>query len=60
MIYKRGKLWWMDNVINGVRYRESLVTTNQKDAKNREKERVNEILQGRVRCSPKFGQVAKV
>jgi integrase len=54
MIYKRGKHWHLDVTINGVRYRETLLTpeepfgtTDHKAAKRREKERIAEIHDGR-------------
>ena len=30
MIYKRGKHWHMDAMVNGVRYREALNTTDKR------------------------------
>ena len=47
MIYKRGKHWHMDSMVNGVRYREALDTTDKREAIALEKKRVGEIQQGR-------------
>ena len=47
MIYKRGKWYWMDAVVNGVRYRLPLRTTDWKDAKQREKEELNSVAEGK-------------
>ena len=41
--YKRGKWYWMDNIVNDVRYREPLKTTNWQEARRKEKERLFEI-----------------
>ena len=48
MIYKRNKWYWMDNVVNDVRYREPLKTKNWQEAKTKEKERLVEIAQGKA------------
>src|SRR5437763_9124264 len=42
-LYKRGKLWHMDVVVNGVRYRESLGTTDGREAKRLERERCAQL-----------------
>ena len=47
MIYKRGKHWYMDVTVNGVRYREALDTTDRREAPNLEKKRVGEIQAGK-------------
>ena len=47
MIYKRGKLYYMDVTINGVRYREALDTTDRREAPSLEKKRVAEIQAGK-------------
>ena len=46
-IYKRGKLWHMDVMINGVRYREPLETTDRREASSLEKKRIAEIQAGK-------------
>ena len=47
MIYKRGQHWHMDSMVNGVRYREALDTTDKREAVALEKKRVGEIQQGK-------------
>lgn len=47
MIYKRGQQWHMYVVIDGVRYRESLRTTNRNEAKENERTRVSQIKAGK-------------
>jgi integrase len=47
MIYKRGEYWHMDVAIHGVRYREALDTTDKRQAKELEKNRIVEIKQGK-------------
>src|SRR5215471_15368584 len=52
MIYKRGtgkkKLYWMDNTVNGIRYREPLKTRNWQEAVQKERDRLLEIAQGKI------------
>jgi len=47
MIYKRKGHWHLDVTIQGVRYREALETTDKRQAKELEKDRVSEIKQGK-------------
>lgn len=47
MIYKRGGHWHLDVTIHGVRYREELDTTDKRQAKELEKNRIAEIKQGK-------------
>lgn len=47
MVYKRNKHWHMDVMVNGVRYREALHTTDRREALSLEKKRVSEIQQGK-------------
>src|SRR5258706_15330096 len=47
MIYKRGKHYHLDIVISGVRYREALDTTDKRQAKEFEKDRIAAIKQGK-------------
>ena len=44
MIFKRGKTYWMDAVVNGVRYRESLKTTDRRLAPGLERELVGQLM----------------
>jgi integrase len=48
MIYKRGKWYWMDIMVNEVRYREPLKTKNWQEAKSKEKDRLLEVAQGKT------------
>jgi integrase len=47
VIYKRGKHWHMDVMVDGVRYREALETTDRRKALSLEKDRIAEIQQGK-------------
>ncbi len=47
MIYKRRGYWHLDVTISGVRYREALNTTDKREAKDREKDRIAEVKQGK-------------
>jgi integrase len=47
MIYKRGGHWHLDVAIQGVRYREALNTTDKREAKELEKDRIAAIKHGR-------------
>ena len=41
--YKRGKHYWMDVTVNGVRYRESLETSDWREAQRFERARIAEL-----------------
>ena len=43
-LFKRGKTYWMDAVVNGVRYRESLRTTDRRLAPGLERERTAQLM----------------
>jgi integrase len=47
MIYKRFGHWHLDVTIQGVRYREALNTTDKRQAKEQEKNRIADIKQGK-------------
>ena len=47
MIYKRIGHWHLDVTIHGVRYRQALNTTDKRQAKELEKNRIAEIKQGK-------------
>lgn len=47
MIYKRKGHWHLDVTISGVRYREALDTTDKREAKELEKDRIAAIKQGK-------------
>ena len=54
MIYKRKGHWHFDVTMNGVRYREALDTTDKREAKQLEKDRIAAIKQGK--CVSKMGR----
>ena len=45
--FKRGKWYWMDDVVNGVRYRLPLKTKNWQEALRKEKETLAAIAEGK-------------
>jgi integrase/recombinase XerD len=47
-IFKRGKTWWTDFSENGQRLRQSLGTTDWREAQKREKQLISEARTGRV------------
>ena len=47
-VWKRGRTWWADVTVNGTRYRESLKTTDHREARTLEKELVAKIQAGKV------------
>jgi integrase len=47
-IFKRGRKWWTDFSVNGVRYRISLDTRDWREAQRREKEKVAEAQSGKL------------
>ncbi|MCZ6533961.1 MAG: site-specific integrase [SAR324 cluster bacterium] len=46
--FKRGKWYWMDDVVNGVRYRQPLKTKNWQEALRKEKETLVAIAEGKA------------
>jgi len=46
VIFKRGKWYWIDSTVEGVRYRQPLKTTNWQKAKQEEKKVVQQALAG--------------
>src|SRR5882672_9819657 len=42
-LWKRGKQYWLDVVVHGHRFRESLDTTDWREAKRLERERVDQL-----------------
>jgi integrase len=48
MIYKRGDSWHMDITVAGVRYRESLNTSDKREASSKEKDRIAAIKNGKA------------
>ena len=58
-LYKRDKTWWTDFSVNGQRYRESLDTTDWREAQRLEKEKISEAQQGKlVPSSQQFSRLA--
>ena len=47
-LWKRGRTWWADVTVGGTRYRESLKTTDHREARSLEKELVVKIQEGKV------------
>jgi integrase len=46
--FKRNRRFWMDDMVNGVRYRLPLKTTNWQEAKRLEKEKLTAIAEGKL------------
>jgi hypothetical protein len=47
-LFKRSKTWWTDFTANGVRYRQSLETTDWREAQSREKEKIVQASAGKL------------
>ena len=57
--FKRGKWWWTDFSVNGVRYRQSLRTTDWREAQAQEKELISQASQGKLApSSQRFARLA--
>ncbi len=50
-LYKRNKTWWTDFSVNGQRYRESLNTTDWREAQAREKNLIAQASEGKLTAS---------
>jgi hypothetical protein len=50
-LVKRGKTWHTHFFVDGVRYRQSLETTDWREAQKREKELIAQATQGRLSAS---------
>ncbi len=58
-IYKREKTYWTDFSVNGQRYRESLDTTDWREAQGRQKELITQASQGKLApSSQQFSRLA--
>jgi integrase len=58
-IYKRGKTWWTDFGVNGQRYRESLDTSDWREAQAKEKNLISQASQGKLASGyQQFGRLA--
>jgi integrase len=50
-LFKRGKTWWTDFSVNGARFRQSLDTTDWREALSREKELIAQAQEGKLAAS---------
>src|SRR5579864_2885035 len=50
-LFKRGRTWWTDFSVNGVRYRVSLDTTDWREAQSQEKEEIARASEGKLSSS---------
>jgi len=58
-LYKRKKTWWTDFSVNGQRFRESLDTSDWREAQAKEKELIAQASQGKLAIgSLQFGRMA--
>ena len=58
-LFRRGKWWWTDFSVHGARYRQSLKTTDWREAQAREKELIAQASQGKLApSSQQFGRLA--
>jgi len=57
-LFKRGKTWWTDFSVNGVRYRMSLESTDWREAQSSEKERIAQASAGKL--APSNQQFARL
>jgi integrase len=58
-LYKRKKTWWTDFSVNGQRFRESLDTTDWREAQSRQKEFITRASQGNLApSSQQFSRLA--
>jgi integrase len=57
-LFKRGKTWWTDFSVNGLRYRLSLETTDWREAHSREKEKIAQASTGKL--APSNQQFARL
>ena len=60
-LFKRNKTWWTDFSVNGVRYRQSLDTTDWREAQASEKKLIADAGAGKLApASKKFARLAFV
>ena len=58
-LFKRNRTWWTDFSVNGVRYRQSLDTTDWRQAQAQEKELIADATKGKLApASKKFARLA--
>ena len=60
MIFKRNKTFHVDVTVHGVRYRQSLDTTDWKEAQRRQKELIRTILEGKAAAPAGHGSFASL
>jgi hypothetical protein len=60
MLQKRGKTWHADFVIDGVRYRQSLKTTDWRKAQQRERDLQDEAKAGKVAADSKRKSLSRL
>lgn len=60
MIYKRNKTYHVDVTVNGLRYRESLDTTNWQEAQRKQKELIARIVEGKAGAPAGRGSLASM
>jgi integrase len=58
-LFRRNKIWYADFTVNGQRFKQSLDTTDWREAKNKEKELIGQAEQGKLAPSTqRFGRLA--
>lgn len=57
-LFKRGKIWWTDFSVNGMRFRQSVETTDWREAQSREKEKIAQASAGKL--APSNQQFARL
>ena len=58
-LFKRNQIWWTDFSVNGVRYRQSLDTTDRREAQASEKKLVADAITGKLApASKRFSRLA--
>ena len=58
-LFKSNKTWWTDFSINGVRYRQSLDTTDWREARSNEKKLIGDASAGKLApASKQFARLA--
>src|SRR4051812_46741977 len=58
-LFKRGKTWWTDFSVNGQRHRQSLGTTDWRQAQSKEKDLIGLAISGKTAVSnPNFSRLS--
>lgn len=50
-LFRRNQIYWTDFTLDGSRYRQSLETTDWREAQGREKEMITQASQGKLAAS---------